>query len=79
LKINSNSNKIYIDQTLFYQFQEWTPRLYAPIRKLKNKMKIWKMLSKNGIPKACGRLLIFYSTTFIIIYYYFFVVIWTGS
>lgn len=75
LKTNSNLNKIYLDQTLFYQFQKWIPKLYAPIKKLKNKMKIWKMLSKNGIPKACSRFLIFYCIIFIFINILFFLIL----
>jgi hypothetical protein len=35
-------------------------------------MKIWKMLSKNGIPKACSRFLIFYCIIFILINILFF-------
>jgi hypothetical protein len=52
--------KIHVDKILYDQPSELNPKIYAPIRKLKNKMKIWKMLSKSGIPKACGRFLVLY-------------------
>lgn len=65
LKTNFNLNKIYLDQIISHRFQELTPKIYAPLRLLKNKMKIWKLLSKNGTPKACGRSLIYYYIIFI--------------
>ena len=43
-----------VDRVFFGQPQNLQPRLYAPIYQLKNKLKIWHMISNAGKPKACG-------------------------
>lgn len=43
-----------VDRVYFGQPQSLQPRLYAPIYQLKNKLKMWHMISDSGKPKACG-------------------------
>lgn len=43
-----------VDRVSFGQQQSLQLRLYAPIYELKNKLKIWHMISESGKPKACG-------------------------
>ena len=45
---------MHVDRVLYGQPQGLNPRIYAPIRDLKNKLKIWGMLDKGGKPKANG-------------------------
>ena len=54
IKSNSNHKQMHIDRVLQGQPQELNPRIYAPIRDLKDKLKNWGMLDKSGKPKACG-------------------------
>jgi retron-type reverse transcriptase len=54
IKSNPNHKQMHIDRVLHGQPQGLGPRIYAPIRDLKDRLKIWGMLDKSGKPKACG-------------------------
>ena len=54
IKSNSNYKQMHVDRVLYGQPQGLNPRIYAPIRDLKNKLKTWGMLDKGGKPKANG-------------------------
>jgi hypothetical protein len=41
-------------KVLYGQSQALSSTIYAPTYELKDRMKIWGMLSKNGNPKASG-------------------------
>jgi hypothetical protein len=54
IKSNPNHKQMHIDRVLHGQPQGLSPKIYAPIRDLKDKLKTWGMLDKSGKPKACG-------------------------
>jgi retron-type reverse transcriptase len=54
IKANPNYKQMHIDRILYGQPQGLNPRIYAPIRELKDRLKTWGMLSKNGKPIASG-------------------------
>ena len=54
IKSNPNFKQMHVDRILFGQAQGLNPKLYAPIWELKERMKIWGMISKHGKPKASG-------------------------
>jgi hypothetical protein len=54
IKANPNYKQMHVDRIVHGQPQGLNPRIYAPIRELKDRMKTWGMLSKNGKPKASG-------------------------
>ena len=54
IKSNPNHKQMHIDRVLQSQPLGLNPRIYAPIRDLKDKLKNWGMLDKSGKPKACG-------------------------
>jgi len=54
IKFNPNYKQMHVDHDLHGQPQGLNPRIYAPIRDLKDKLKNWGMLDKGGKPKACG-------------------------
>lgn len=54
IKSNPNFKQMHVDRILFGQAQGLNPRLYAPIWKLKERMKTWGMLLDQGKPKASG-------------------------
>ena len=54
IKSHPNHKQMHIDRVLHGQPQGLSPKIYAPIRDLKDKLKTWGMLDKSGKPKACG-------------------------
>lgn len=54
IKSNPKFKQMHVDQILYSQPQSLNPRPYAPIRELKEKMRVWGMLSDSGKPKANG-------------------------
>jgi hypothetical protein len=54
IKSNPNFKQMHLDRILYGQPQGLNPRIYAPVRELKEKMKSWGMLSESGSPKASG-------------------------
>jgi retron-type reverse transcriptase len=54
IKSNPKFKQMHVDRILYGQPQGLNPRIYAPIWKLKERMKTWGMLSKSGSPKASG-------------------------
>ena len=54
IKANPNYKQMHVDRILYGQPQGLNPRIYAPIRELKDRMRTWGMLSKNGKPIANG-------------------------
>lgn len=54
IKSNPNFKQMHVGRILYGQPQGLSPRIYAPTRELKDRMKIWGMLSKSGSPKASG-------------------------
>jgi retron-type reverse transcriptase len=54
IKSNLNYKQMHVDRALYGQPQRLNSKIYAPIRDLKTKLKIWGMLDKGGKPKACG-------------------------
>ena len=54
IKANPNYKQMHVDRILHGQPQGLNPRIYAPLRELKDRMKTWSMLSKNGKPRASG-------------------------
>jgi hypothetical protein len=51
---NPKYKQMYVDHVLYGQSQKLNPRIYAPIRDLKNKLKTWGMLDEGGKPKTNG-------------------------
>ena len=54
IKSKPKFKQIHVDRILYSQPQGLKPRIYAPTRELKDRMKTWGMLSKGGSPKASG-------------------------
>ena len=54
IKGNPNYKQMHVDRIIHGQPQGLNPKIYAPIRKLIDRMKTWGMLSKKGKPKASG-------------------------
>lgn len=54
IKSNPKFKQMHVDRILYGQPQGLNPRLYAPIWELKEKMRVWGMLSDGGKPKASG-------------------------
>jgi retron-type reverse transcriptase len=54
IKANPKFKQMHVDRILYGQFQGLNPRIYAPLRNLKDKLKAWGMLNKGGKPKANG-------------------------
>jgi hypothetical protein len=54
IKTNPNYKQMHVDRILYGQPQGLNPRIYAPIRDLKERMVIWGMISNKGKPKASG-------------------------
>ena len=54
VKANPNYKQMHVDRILYGQPQGLNPRIYAPIRELKDRLKTWGMISKNGKPIASG-------------------------
>jgi len=54
IKANPKFKQMHVDRILYGQPQGLNPRIYAPVRGLKEKLKTWGMLTKGGKPKASG-------------------------
>ena len=54
IKSNSKFKQMHVDRIFYGQPQNLNLRVFAPIWELKEKMRIWGMLSNNGKPKASG-------------------------
>lgn len=54
IKANPNWKQTHVDKLVFGQLQSLNPRIYAPVRELKDKLRVWGMLSKSGKPIASG-------------------------
>lgn len=54
IKSNSKFKQMHVDRVMYGQPQGLNPRIYAPVRDLKSKLKTWGMLDKGGKPKASG-------------------------
>jgi hypothetical protein len=54
VKARPNYKQMHVDRIVYGQHQGLNPRIYAPTRELKDRMKTWGMLSKDGKPKASG-------------------------
>lgn len=54
IKSNPNYKQMHVDRILYAQPQGLNPRIYAPVRDLKQRLNTWGMLSKSGKPKASG-------------------------
>ena len=54
IKSNLNYKQMHVDRVMYDQPQGLNPRIYAPIRDLKSKLKSWGMLDKGWKPKASG-------------------------
>ena len=54
IKSNPKFKQMHVDRILYGQPQGLNPRLYAPIWELKERMRVWGMLSDGGKPKASG-------------------------
>jgi len=47
IKANPNFKQMHVDRIMYGQSQGLNPRIYAPIRELKDRLKIWGMLDKG--------------------------------
>lgn len=65
IKCNPGYKQMHVDRVLYGQPQGLSPRIYAPIRDLKNKLKTWGMLDKRGKPKANGAVFRFHDISII--------------
>lgn len=54
IKSNPKYKQMHVDRVMYGQPQGLNPKIYAPIRDLKSKLKTWGMLDKGGKPKASG-------------------------
>ena len=54
IKANPKYKQMHVDRILYGQPQGLNPRIYAPVRELKDRLKTWGMISKNGKPIASG-------------------------
>jgi retron-type reverse transcriptase len=54
IKSNPKFSQTQVDRVMFGQPQGLNPKIYAPIRELKDSLKAWGMLSDGGSPKASG-------------------------
>lgn len=54
MAVNFNYKQMYVNRIMFCRPQSLTPRIYAPIWEIKNRMKSWGMISLGGSPKASG-------------------------
>ena len=54
IKANPNYKQMHVDRIIYGQPQGLNPKLYTPIKELKNKLQSWGMISKQGRPKASG-------------------------
>lgn len=54
IKSNPKFKQMHVDRILYGQPQGLNSRLYAPIWELKERMRVWGMLSDGGKPKASG-------------------------
>lgn len=69
IKVNPNFKQANVDRIIYGKPQGLNPRIYAPVRELKDKMKVWGMLSEGGKPKASGAVFRYHDIS-IIEYYY---------
>lgn len=54
IKSNPRYKQMHVGRVLYGQPQRLSPKIYAPTRDLKSKLKTWGMLDKGGKPKANG-------------------------
>lgn len=54
IKTNPKFSQSQVDRVLFGQPQSLNPRIYAPLREIKDRLKAFGILSKGGSPKASG-------------------------
>jgi retron-type reverse transcriptase len=65
IKSNPNYKQMHVDRVMYDQPEGLNPRIYAPIRDLKNKLKTWGMLDKGGKPKASGAIFRYHDVSII--------------
>lgn len=65
IKSNPNYKQMHVDRIMYGQPQGLNPRIYAPIKDLKNKLKTWGMLDKSGKPKASGAIFRYHDVSII--------------
>ena len=68
IKSNLKFKQMHVDRILYGQPQGLNPRIYAPTRELKDRMKAWGMLSKVGSPKASGAIFRYHEISIIEFY-----------
>jgi Type II intron maturase len=59
---------MHVDRIFYGQPQGLYPKIYAPIQELKDRMKTWGMLFKNGEPKASGVIFCYHEISIIEFY-----------
>jgi retron-type reverse transcriptase len=68
IKSNPNYKQMHVDRIMQGQPQGLSPRLYAPIREIKEDLKRWGILAKNGSPKASGAIFRYHDISIIEFY-----------